>query len=425
MKKMYVGFVKKDIGGLTDMSDKICPLVYTGIATDPSGGVRPCCVFDQRYNYRGKIATYKDSKIWKEVEKDFLDGKYHPGCHHCERQDGVNSSSKRTREIQNYKAKYKRDTLDVEHMKSIGYDLIDLRLSNKCNLKCVSCNPKSSSLIFDETKNNYENTANHYKDIYNIAKNRDLTNPYNDENIEDLMNCISKDSRLYFTGGEPSVVKGVLKILQRLIDEGLNKDVDIEFNSNFQTTNPKFIDLLSHFPRGLMMPSLDGIGTRAEYIRFPSDWKRISDNMKYFNEKCPTWRFDIAPTISVLSIFYLDELLDFCYHNNYFINFTNMLFGPDYLNIAILPDKYKQIAMQKLEHAQDKYKQLAIQKRGATDPEGNIRGLDNLRNYLYSADTDLERLKACKLNLERLDKVRGNSYTKSLPILKEIFDECL
>jgi organic radical activating enzyme len=432
MKKMYVGFVKKDIGGLTDMSDKICPLVYTGIATDPSGGVRPCCVFDQKYNYRGSIAEYKDSKIWKEVEKDFLDGKYHPGCHHCERQDSAGSSSKRTREVQNYKAKYNRDTLDIEHMKSIGYDLIDLRLSNKCNLKCVSCNPKSSSLIFDETKKHYDDTMHHYKHIYDLAKDRDLTNPYSDENIEDLMNCISKDSRLYFTGGEPSVVKGVLKILQRLIDEGLNKDVDIEFNSNFQTTNPKFIDLLSHFPRGLMMPSLDGIGARAEYIRFPSDWKRISDNMKYFNEKCPTWRFNIAPTISVLSIFYLDELLDFCYHNDYFINFTNMLWGPGYLNIAILPDKYKQLALQKLEHAQDKYKQLALpipkpadQKRGTTDWAGNIRGLDNLRNYLYSADSDLERLKACKINLEKLDKVRGNSYIKSLPILKEMFDECL
>ena len=443
MKKMYVGFVKKDIGGLTDMSDKICPLVYTGIATDPSGGVRPCCVFDQKYNYRGSIAEYKDSKIWKEVEKDFLDGKYHPGCHHCERQDSAGSSSKRTREVQNYKAKYNRDTLDIEHMKSIGYDLIDLRLSNKCNLKCVSCNPKSSSLIFDETKKHYDDTMHHYKHIYDLAKDRDLTNPYSDENIEDLMNCISKDSRLYFTGGEPSVVKGVLKILQRLIDEGLNKDVDIEFNSNFQTTNPKFIDLLSHFPRGLMMPSLDGIGARAEYIRFPSDWKRISDNMKYFNEKCPTWRFNIAPTISVLSIFYLDELLDFCYHNDYFINFTNMLWGPGYLNIAILPDKYKQLALQKLEHAQDKYKQLAFsifddinrhampisksadQKRGTTDWAGNIRGLDNLRNYLYSADSDLERLKACKINLEKLDKVRGNSYIKSLPILKEMFDECL
>ncbi len=400
------------------MSETICPLVYTGIATDPSGGIRPCCIFDQKYNYRGNIANYKDSKIWKEVEKDFLDGKYHPACHHCERQDGANSESKRTREIRNYKWKYKRDTLDIEHMKSIGYDLIDLRLSNKCNLMCISCNPKSSSMIFDETKKNYEITANHHKNIYDLNKHRDLKTPYSDKDIEDLMNCVNKNSRLYFTGGEPSVVKGVLRILQRLIDEGLNEDVEIEFNSNFQTKNPRFIDLLSHFPRGLMMPSLDGIGTRAEYIRFPSDWKRIEDNMKYFNEKCPEWRFSIAPTISVLSIFYLDELLDFCHRNNYYISLTNMLWGPSYLNIAILPDKYKELALQKLEHA-------TTSRDNWSNDEGNIRGLSSLKNYLYSADPDLERLSACRSNLKKIDAIRGISYKDNLPILKEIFNECL
>ena len=400
------------------MSETICPLVYTGIATDPSGGIRPCCVFDQKYNYRGDIANYKDSKIWKEVEKDFLDGKYHPACHHCERQDGANSESKRTREINNYKWKYKRDTLDIEHMKSIGYDLIDLRLSNKCNLMCISCNPKSSSMIFDETKKNYEITANHHKNIYDLNKHRDLKTPYSDKDIEDLMNCVNKNSRLYFTGGEPSVVKGVLRILQRLIDEGLNEDVEIEFNSNFQTKNPIFIDLLSHFPRGLMMPSLDGVGARAEYIRFPSDWKRIEDNMKYFNEKCPNWRFHIAPTISVLSIFYLDELLEFCHRNNYHISFTNMLWGPSYLNIAILPDKYKELALQKLEHA-------TTSRDNWSNDKGGIRGLSSLKNYLYSADPDLERLSACRSNLKKIDAIRGISYKDNLPILKEIFDECL
>ena len=83
------------------MSDIICPLVYNGIATDPSGGVRPCCVFDQKYNYRGNVAEYKDSDLWKEMEQDFLNGKYHVGCHHCERQDSAGSSSKRTREVRN------------------------------------------------------------------------------------------------------------------------------------------------------------------------------------------------------------------------------------------------------------------------------------------------------------------------------------
>ena len=94
-----------------------------------------------------------------------------------------------------------------------------------------------------------------------------------------------------------------------------------------------------------------------------------------------------------------------------------MLWGPTYLNIAILPDKFKELALEKLEHAQ--------QKRLATDSRGKIRGLPDLQNYLYSADPDLERLQACRTNLQKLDKVRGNSYTKSLPILKEIFDECL
>jgi len=392
------------------MSDIICPLVYNGIATDPSGGVRPCCVFDQKYNYRGSVAEYKDSNLWKEIEQDFLNGKYHVGCHHCERQDSAGSSSKRTREVRNYLEKYKRDTVDLEHLKSIGYDLIDLRLSNKCNLSCITCNPKSSSMIFDETKKHYDDTMFHYKNIYDLTKHRDLTNPYSDKNIEDLLSCMNKTSRLYFTGGEPSVVKGVLKILQRLIDEGLNEDVEIEFNSNFQTTNPKFIELLSHFPSGLMMPSIDGVGVRAEYIRYPSNWDIVHKNMKYFNERCPGWRFHVAPTVSILSLFYLDELLEYCYRNNYFLSFTNMLWGPTYLNISNISEKYKEIAMNKLSYIEKHMK---------------VRGLKNIETYLYSADTDLELLSTARSNLNRLDKIRKNSYHNSLPILKEMFDECL
>lgn len=81
---MYVGFVKKDIGDLADMYNTMCPLIYNGIATDPSGGVRPCCIFDQKYNFRGDVKDYKLSKEFQEIESAFLAGGYHPGCHHCE-----------------------------------------------------------------------------------------------------------------------------------------------------------------------------------------------------------------------------------------------------------------------------------------------------------------------------------------------------
>ena len=54
-----------------------------------------------------------------------------------------------------------------------------------------------------------------------------------------------------------------------------------------------------------------------------------------------------------------------------------------------------------------------------------VKGLKNIETYLYSEDTDLELLSNARSNLNRLDKIRKNSYHTSLPILKEIFDECL
>ena len=251
----------------------------------------------------------------------------------------------------------------------------------------------------------------HYKHVYNWAKDKNLTTPYNDNDLEHLLETIQPGSRVYFTGGEPSVVKGVLKFLQSLIDNKLNEDITIEFNSNFQTGNPKFINLLSYFPKGLMMPSIDGIGVRAEYIRYPSDWQQIEKNIKLFVKSCPTWETHFAPTISVLNIFYLDELIDFCNTNNYILRFTNILHGPDYFNITTLPEKYKKLAIKKLKQIEN------------TDCLKSDQ-IPMIENYIYSKDTDYKMLQKCKRNLLKSDSVRNISYKKHLPILEEIF-QCL
>jgi len=385
------------------MSDTFCPLLYNGIATDPSGGYRPCCRFSQQESFHGSLDDYKTSDMYKKMEHEFLNGIWPKGCADCKTNEARNGQSKRLREITNYKSKYKHD-IDIDHLQSIKYDLVDLRLSNKCNLGCLSCNPKSSSLIFDEVKQNRGQHLAHMNNIYDWIEDRDLTNPYSEQEIDKLFDCVDKHSRIYFTGGEPSIGKGCLRFLQRLIDEGYNETVFLEFNSNFQTSNPKFIELLSHFPKGLMMPSIDAIGKRAEYIRYPSDWQRIENNIKLFKQKCPTWKFHFAPTISLLNIFYLDELVEYCDVNHFEYKFTNILHGPDYFNITNLPNEWKKLAIDRIKH---------------------IPNIDNIKKYIYSKDTDLERLEACRTNLNKSDKIRGNNFRESLPILKEIFDECL
>lgn len=407
--KLNAGFVANAIGDLIDMS-KICPLVYNGIATDPSGGYRPCCRFDQLHSFHGTLEDYQKSTLWKEIEQDFINGKFHIGCSDCEKNEKANGNSKRIREIENYKKKYKKDELDLNHLRQVGYDLIDLRLSNKCNLGCLMCNPKSSSLINEEVKKSDDHMS-HYKNIYRWVENKNLTTPYNEEDLELLLETVEPGSRVYFTGGEPSVVKGVLKFLQSLIDKGLNETVSIEFNSNFQTGNPKFIELLSNFSKGLMMPSIDAVGIRAEYIRYPSNWQQITKNVELFVKSCPTWQMFFAPTISILNVFYLDELIEYCNKNNHELRFTNILHGPDYFNITNLPHQYKKIAIDKLKSIDN----IDCLESGA---------ITQVEKYIYSKDTNLERIEALRTNLNKADKNRNISYKKYLPILEEIF-ECL
>lgn len=392
---------------------KLCPLVYNGIATDPSGGYRPCCRYDQLYSFHGSLQEYKSSDLWKEMEQDFLNGKFFKGCWDCEKNEKANGSSKRLREIENYKSKYKKDKIEVDHLKTIGYDLIDLRLSNKCNLGCVTCNPKSSSLINEEVKKSSDHMT-HYTNIFNWVKDKNLTTPYNDEDLELLLETVKPDSRVYFTGGEPSVVKAVLKFLQTLIDKKLNESVTIEFNSNFQTKNPKFIELLSYFPKGLMMPSIDAVGIRAEYIRYPSNWEQIDKNIELFYKSCPTWTTHFAPTISILNIFYLDEIIEYCNKNNYELRFTNILHGPPIFNITNLPKKYKELAIEKLRQMSDISCLVGYKKDSIAEIE----------NYIYSKDTDLKLMQDLKINIEKLDNARSLDYKNYLPILEEIFNEC-
>jgi len=383
-------------------SKTFCPLLYTGIATLMGGGYRPCSKFRESESFRGSFDDYKSSNMYKKIEQEFLTGTWPKGCLDCEKTEERNGESQRLREIRNYKNKFNQD-IDLNHLQSIKFDLVDLRLSNTCDLGCLSCNPKTSTVIFDEVKEANEH-LDHYRIIFNEVKDKNLTNPYSDEEIDKLFECVSETSRINFTGGEPSIVKGVLRFLQRLIDEGYNETVSLEFNSNFKTHNPKFIDLLSHFPNGLMLPSVDAIGERAEYIRYHSDWCQIEKNIKLFTEKCPTWKILFVPCVSLLNIFYLDELADFCNKHGYDYNFRQILFRPEYFNITIMPDKWKKVALDKLKHLSEEKK---------------------IRKHIYSEDPDLGRLEACQTNLNRSDKVRNNNFKKSLPILNEMFRECL
>jgi len=389
-----------------DISPNMCIMPWIGLSTSTGGGIHPCCWMESlNYEkYRGSAKDYKKSEYLKNLKNQFLNGKWPKECAKCEKQEAMGNNSKRIRENHLWLQKNKDwDSLPED------FSYIELRLSNVCNLGCISCNSKSSSFLKKEIdKNGSEQYPDFHKSIYNTYIDADLLNPYPDDDIEEIFNMIGSNSRVYISGGEPSLVKKSIEQLTKLKDKGYNKTINLQFNSNFQTLNKEWFDILKDF-QGEMWPSIDGVGKVAEYVRYPSDWSKVSQNLKFFIEQCPHWKVRVCPTVSILNIFNLKELYEYVYNDiyenasdNIRLTLNNRVYSPNWLDIRNLPKKLKDIANNKLDHIETKYFKYEI-KFNAT-----FNYIDEVRKHLnYKPEIDFsETIK----NLEKLDKIRNNSW---------------
>ena len=407
-----------------DISPSMCIMPWTGLATDASGGIRPCCWMEAITpdKFLGNPKDYKNSNYLKNLKQTFLKGEYPATCYRCKADDLKGMESKRVRENKTWE----NQGGDWNKVDQENFDIIDLRLSNICNLGCVMCGPKSSSFIRKEVEENFENSPWHNKKQYNGVKDLNLLQPYSDDQIEEIIDEIGPNARIYCTGGEPSLVKKTTRLLEVLVDKGYNKTVLLQFNSNFQTLNQKWFDLLKMF-KGDMLPSLDGVGKTAEYVRYPCDWEQVNSNIKTFIEQCgETWTVKCMPTVSIVSIFGLKNLYKWWYeeirqevplvnerlttHKNIAmrVQVNNRLVAPNYYDIRNLPSAAKEKAEKDIDFIIANYsKYFQIQKE--------ILFLNDVKKQL-SLEPNFEFSKTIE-SLDKFDKVRNNSWRESLPEL--------
>ena len=409
-----------------DISQSMCIMPWIGLATDPSGGIRPCCWMEAitPEKFLGDPKEYRDSEYLKNFKQRFKDGEYPDACWRCKHDDSKRLESKRVRENKSWEDAGG----DWDKVEDSRFDMVDLRLSNVCNLGCVMCGPKSSSFIKKEVEEHRDIAPKHNARQIRAIEDRklDLLNPYTDKQIDEIIDEIGPNARIYCTGGEPSLVKKTTTLLEVLLEKGYNKTVTLQFNSNFQTLNQRWFDLLKNF-KGDMLPSLDGVGKTAEYVRYPCDWKKVSTNLKTFIEQCgETWTVKIMPTVSIVSIFGLPELYRWWYgevmneiplvkqrvlrdkHIAMRVQVNNRLVNPEFFDVRNLPPKAKQDAKREIENIIKTYGplfQLPKEEKFLRDAIGQI---------------DLEPNEDFSVTIEQLnkfDKMRNMSWRESLPQL--------
>ena len=376
------------------ISETFCSIPWVHIAVSTSGSFRPCCNVTyskedytdedpyggfecQHYIFKENIAGVWNSDTYKNFRKRMINGEKIAACSRCYREEESGIVSSRMKSNINYPMS------DVNEdgfcsLDSIKY--LDVRVGNKCNLKCRMCNPFASSMwIDDERKTHLRGSTE--KDLDMLEK---MDWYKSDLFWDNLISILDSCELIYFSGGEPAMFS---EQQYRLFDECIKRDVakniSLRYNTNITILQPKLIEYWKQFKGTAINCSLDAVGDVNYYIRYPSKWDIIDKNMKTLYELQDSHNIKVSVhcTVQILNILDLVNLLDYLSQYNIF-PFLNLLNHPKHYNIKVLhkeqKDKATSILKSWCEENEDKLKE--------SDPHGEHKKLLSILDYMNKDD---------------------------------------
>jgi MoaA/NifB/PqqE/SkfB family radical SAM enzyme len=291
------------------------------------------------------INDWWNSDYLKYVRKKFLKNERLKECDRCWKKEDMSLSSHRTNSNHEYKAVFKNDY--EKHLKMLAKNNlpfpedIELQITNLCNLKCEMCSGAESSKLL------IENNALEFESL----QQRDYE--LNESDYKKIDELLEHDlSLINLRGGEPLFNKKVINLLLKLIENKKANNIKLHITTNGTMCNDKILNILKHFKNIRLMFSIEGTGKCNDYIRFPSQWQTIKNNISKFKELDNTYIY-INSVVQNLNLLYLDHLIDYCYENNFFMNLYK-LDHPHYLDMLNLPKTLLEKAYKNLLQIEEK-----------------------------------------------------------------------
>lgn len=339
-----------------------CAAIDHGITFYEDGKIAPCCLID--HSYRKDIA-----EIYNKPFED-LKTLYPPAeCKVCHDSEAKNLPSYR----QGFNGRKRNKP---------GFQFIDIRNTNLCNFKCRSCGPYNSNLW---------------------AKELGETIPIRHFPLDNFKKIILNDSvhSIYFTGGEPLINSEHWQLLEELIMQGFSKQITLQYNSNMSVLKFKNKDIFAiwnNFHSVSIMASIDAVGETFNHVRSGGSWDMVIENINQV-KKNHNVNLRIGTTVSILNLWFIEELLLFFNNKKIPVELTDLHF-PDYLSLSVIPDDLKPLAL------------LCV------DNIEKIYGNKNKCNYLRSQinnNTNQYLFKDTVMQTLLLDKIRGENLFDLLP----------
>ncbi|MDA9302492.1 twitch domain-containing radical SAM protein [bacterium] len=227
---------------------------------------------------------------------------------------------------------------------------LDFTLSNKCNLACIHCNPfVSTGWTKDGKKLNKE--APEYWQQADIG--------YHGAELESLLANLFVEP-LYFRnlqwlalrGGEPLYDETCIAILRWFVEQGQASNISLDISTNATVFRDEFLELFSHFKHVELLVSIEATDDLYGIIRGGDacGWDELQENIEKFYT-VENLEMVFAVTVMTSNVFALAEVWDWFRDKHEYrasISMSNVVVNPNYLNIAMMPQELKDLALEKL-----------------------------------------------------------------------------
>jgi len=332
--------------------DKFCVLPWVSLETSPIGTVRPCClaedeIKDNDGNKYSLLTTdlneVHNSEYMQKLRQEFLDGKKPQTCRKCWNEERSGRTSKRMHTLNRLKH-IVEDTKWTVDAKPLIF--IDFKLGNICNLKCRICGSWSSSTFAAEEVHFEGKDSFHYQMLKHGAWPRQNQKFWTE--IDKLMEQVRY---LEFTGGEPFMIKEHFALLQRMVDRGIAKNVEIHYNTNGTHFPEHAESIWKHFKLVEIAFSIDDVDERFEYQRANAIWSEVNNNMNLFEamrDRNTNIQLQVCSTVNVFNVMYLEELANWIDQRSFDYVYWNMLHEAYYHSVGTLPERAKELVSNKL-----------------------------------------------------------------------------
>jgi MoaA/NifB/PqqE/SkfB family radical SAM enzyme len=332
------------------MSETACSLLWNHLASHPNGSVSMCCQNDfsnsdsfARTNgkmlFLGKstLDEIRNSESFKQARLTMLAGNEPAACKRCYETERSGGRSKR--QLENHLFNWQEENAFTYIDGSIDSPLqfIELRLGNTCNLACVTCNSVSSSKWHKD-----EQFLSKKIEWFNTFENSKQTRWFESEEFYRNLADISKHvQKIYINGGEPLLIKQHKVLLNKLIEMGVAKNIQLEYSINLTITDLEFIELWSKFKYVVVQLSIDATGELNDWIRYGSKFSEIQNNLEWFIANKPhNTYYMVCQTVSAINACKIEEMQEFLAEYELDMH-VNPVYSPDYFSAAALTEAEK------------------------------------------------------------------------------------